>query len=369
MVTKLTSRAGLLAAGVAMATLAITAPVYAGGAVESLPELKIDQAKAELGKRLFFDRRLSGNAAIACSDCHQPDSGFGSKEALSPGYPGNGHFRNSPSLINTAHKKTWFHDGRMGTSLNDVTREMITETYIMNMDMRIMQERLKQDPVYLDLFKKAGYGEPSNGKVRKALPEYMKTLTSRNAPADTGNMSTSAKNGMALFNGKAGCAQCHSGPLLSDGKAHNTGVAENLDIFLDPMNHQAFLGFIMWQGVPNEMHLKRDPGHMIVTLDEADTGKFMTPGLRELKYTAPYMHNGMIKTLDEVIEFYNNGGGQDSRKDPALQKLGLGAQEKKDLVAFLQALSGDPLTSAEHVWKDSYPAEYPVIPNWTEARN
>jgi cytochrome c peroxidase len=138
---------------------------------------------------------------------------------------------------------------------------------------------------------------------------------------------------------------------------------------MNPMNHQAFLAFIMWQGVPNEMHVKRDPGQMIVTSDIADIGKFMTPSLRELKYTAPYMHNGMIKTLPEVVEFYNNGGGEDSRKDPALKKLGLNEQEKKDLVAFLEALSGDPLTGAEYVWKDAYPDEYPVIPNWSEARN
>jgi len=175
MVTIKTSRFGLLAAGVAMVGFSIATPAFAEGAVEALPDLEIDKAKAELGKRLFFDRRLSGDAGVACSGCHQPDSGFGSQQALSPGYPGNGHFRNSPSLINTAHKKTWLHDGRLGTNLNDVTREMITESYIMNMDMRVMQERMKQDPVYLEMLEKAGYGEPSNGKVRKSdtrIPQY-----------------------------------------------------------------------------------------------------------------------------------------------------------------------------------------------------
>lgn len=334
-----------------------------------LPELKINQAKAELGKRLFFDRRISGDAGIACSDCHKPENGYAHPDALSPGYPGNGHFRNSISLINTAHKKVWNHDGRLGTNLNDVTREMLTEDYIMNMDMRVMQERVKQDPLYVQMFKDAGKGEPSNGGVRSIIPEYLKTLTSKNAPFDTGKMSASAKRGMKLFKGKAGCIQCHNGPLLTDQKPHNTGVSENFDVFMDPMNHQAFVAFTMFQGIPDYMNLKRDPGYYNITLLNEDMGKFITPSLRELKYTAPYMHNGTVKTLKGVVDFYNRGGGKDSNKSAMLKPLKLSGQQKKDLVAFLVSLSGDKLTSSKHVWKDAYPAEYPVIENWTQVRN
>jgi cytochrome c peroxidase len=334
-----------------------------------LPQLKINKAKAELGKRLFFDKRLSGDAGISCADCHVPDKAYGSKTALSPGYPGNGHFRNAPSLINTAHKNVWNWDGRIGTNLNDMTREMLTEDYIMNMDMRIMQERMKQDPVYVKMFKDAGYGEPSNGSVRKAIPEYLKTLTSRGAPFDSGKMSASAKRGMKLFKGKAGCIQCHNGPLLTDLKAHNTGVPENFDVFLDPMNHQAFLAFAMFQGIPDYMNLKRDPGYFNVTLKKEDMGKFVTPSLRELKYSAPYMHNGMIKTLAGVVDFYNKGGGKDSNKSKLLKPLHLSKQEKKDLAAFLESLSGKPLTSGQYVWKEAYPSEYPAIENWRQVRN
>ncbi len=337
--------------------------------ITSLPDLKINAAKAELGKRLFFDRRISGDAGIACSDCHKPENGYAHPDALSPGYPGNGHFRNSPSVVNAAHKKVWMHDGRLGTNLNDVTREMLTEDYIMNMDMRVMQERAKQDPKYVQMFKDAGYGEPSNGSIRKAIPEYLKTLTSENAPIDTGKMSASAKRGQKLFKGKAGCIQCHNGPLATDGKAYNTGVPENFDIFLDPMNHHAFIAFAMFQGIEDYMNLKRDPGYYNITMDAADTGKFVTPSLRELKYSAPYMHNGMIKSLYDVVGFYNRGGGKDSRKDSRLKPLKLGKQDIKDLVAFLESMSGDPLTSGKHVWKDSYPAEYPVIENWTQVKN
>lgn len=335
-----------------------------------LPALKVDEAKAELGKRLFFDRRLSGDAAISCATCHIPENGFANADALSTGYPGNLHFRNAPSLINTAQKKTWFHDGRLGTNLNDVTREMITEDYLMNMDMRLMQERLKQDPVYVEMFEKAGYGEPSNGSVRKAIPEYLKTLSSENAPIDTDALSEAALRGKEVFFGKANCASCHSGAMFSDGKAHNTGVPENLDVFLDPLRYQAFIAFNMFMGNENYMNLKRDVGAYVQNhkADGSDLGKFMTPSLRELKYTAPYMHNGMIKTLSEVVAFYNQGGGEDSRKSEQLQPLNLSAQEQSDLVAFLESLSGDPLTSEKHVWKKS-DYSYQVIENWREVEN
>ncbi len=363
---QLSKRCSLLAVTLGVV---LAAPAVFAADIGSLPALKYDKAKAELGKRLFFDVRLSGDAAIACSTCHVPENGFASPTALSKGYPGNGHFRNASSVINTAHRKVWLHDGRIGTSLNDVTREMITEDYIMNMDMRIMQERLKQDPVYLKMFEDAGYGEPSNGKVRKAIPEYLKSLTSKNVPFDKGVMSAAAKRGMKLFTGKAGCVQCHNGPLFTDQKAHNTGVPENFDVFLDPMNHQAFIAFAMFQGIENYMNLKRDPGYYNVTLDKSDMGKFITPSLRELKYTAPFMHNGMLKTLDDVVAFYSNGGGEDGNKSPLLKPLGLSKSERGDLVAFLLSLSGDPLTGAEHVWQEPYPEEYEAIANWQKVRN
>ncbi len=335
-----------------------------------LPPIKVNAAKAELGKRLFFDVRLSGDAAISCASCHQPENGFGHPDALAPGYPGNKHFRNSPTLINTSYKKQWFHDGRLATNLNDVTREMITEDYLMNMDMRLMQERLKQDPIYVKMFKNAGYGEPSNGSARKAIPEYLKTLTSRNAPIDNGKLSETAQRGQSLFDGKAGCNQCHTGPLFSDGNAHNTGVAENLDIFRDPLRHQAFIAFNMFMGNENYMALKRDVGAHVQghKADGSDKGTFMTPTLRELNSTAPYMHNGMINTLPEVVAFYNDGGGEDSNKSNRLKPLNLSASEQSDLVTFLQALSGEPLTSDAHVWnKKDY--SYQLIKNWREASN
>ncbi|SON52834.1 putative methylamine utilization protein mauG [Vibrio tapetis subsp. tapetis] len=335
-----------------------------------LPDVKINAAKAELGKRLFFDTRLSGNTALSCASCHMPENGYSYPEALGPAYTGSKGFRNVPTLINTVYKKVWFHDGRIGTNLNDVTRENITEDWLMNMDMRLMQERLKQDPIYVAMFKEAGYGEPSNGSVRKAIPEYLKTLTSNQTPFDKDELNAAQQQGFDLFKGKAGCSSCHNGPLFSDGKPYNTGVPENLDIFRDPMRHQTFIAFNMFMGNENYMNLKRDVGAHVQThkADGTDRGKFITPTLRELNQTAPYMHNGMISTLTDVVAFYNQGGGEDSNKDERITPLNLTWQEQKALVAFLESLSSQPLTSEQHVWKKS-DYNYELISDWRNAKN
>ncbi|MFQ5624056.1 MAG: cytochrome-c peroxidase [Paracoccaceae bacterium] len=334
-------------------------------------QAEVDAAKAALGKRLFFDARLSGDAGISCSTCHIPEKGFSDGLALSKAYPGSDGFRNTPTLINAARKAAWFHDGRLGTNLNDVTRESITETYMMNMDMRLMQERIKQDPIYVEMFAAAGYGEPSNGSVRKAIPEYLKTLTSRGAPFDTGQMSDAAKRGFELFTGKAGCAACHSGPRFTDDQPHNTGVPENPEIWSNPMRHITFVTFASFMGIENYMNIRRDVGAHIRThkVDGSDIGKFMTPTLRELTYTAPYMHNGMMATLEDVVAFYNAGGGDDANKDPLLKPLGLGDGEQSDLVAFLKALSGDPLTGEEFVWPEKVNVNYTPIEDWLDKVN
>lgn len=362
--------AGIVAAGLT----AITAPavIAAEDGFGPVKPLEFNAKKAELGKRLFFDARLSGDAAISCASCHQPNKGFTDGLALSKAYPGSNGFRNTPTLINTAKKAAWFHDGRLGTNLNDVTRESLTEDYSMNMDMRLMQERAKQDPVYVKMFKDAGYGEPSNGAIRKAIPEYLKTLISKGSDFDNGKLSKSAARGFDLFKGKAGCAQCHSGPRFSDDKPHNIGVPENPEIWKDPVRHTTYVAFAMFMGVENYMNIRRDVGAQVRThkADGSDIGKFMTPTLRELKYTAPYMHNGMLKTLDDVVEFYNQGGGDDpENRDPALKPLGLTEVEKADLVAFLKSLSGQPLTSEAYVWKGKFPSEYPAIKDWRNVRN
>ena len=157
----------LLAAFV-MLTTSVAGQAWA----DALPTLEVNKAKADLGKKLFYEPRLSGDAAISCGTCHDPAEGFTKHVALGDAYPGTKHFRNAPTLINTAVKKKlgipWHWDGRIGSSLNDMTRDQITDTYVMNMDMRIMQERVKQVPMYVKMFKEAFGKEPSNGRVQKS---------------------------------------------------------------------------------------------------------------------------------------------------------------------------------------------------------
>jgi cytochrome c peroxidase len=332
----------------------------------------------EMGRRLFFDPRISGDNAISCASCHDPKQGFttqkdkkGKPQALSDAYPGTSYFRNAPTLINTIYKAEfanvgWGWGGHMGADLNDVIRDQITETAILNLDMRLLHERMKQDPVYVKMCQDNYKGECSSGKARNALVAFLGTLVSKDAPFDGGKLSAAAKRGRALFEGKAGCIACHNGPYFSDGKPHNTGVPENMEVFRDPVRHLTFRSVMANHGVPKTDIWRRDVGYFLVSKNYADVGKFITPTLRELKVTAPYMHNGVFATLAEVVDFYNRGGGRDDPLADALKPLGLGAEEKKDLIAFLESLSSATPVTVEAV---DIPKEYGVIADWARGHN
>ncbi len=366
---------------ISTALLAMAAGVEAGNfpAIGPLPEKKAPSpALAEMGRRLFFDVRVSGDGAISCATCHDPGQGFtrqtdksGEPMALSDAYPGTRHFRNAPTLINVAHKEDfaetgWGWDGHMGANLNDVVRDQITETMMMNMDMRLMHERMKQDPVYVQMCQENFNGECSSGRGRKALDAFMRTLVSKDAPFDSNTLSGKAQLGRVLFEGKAGCLGCHNGPYFSDGLPHNTGVPENLDIFRDPLRHIAYRAVITNHGVPKADIWRRDVGYFLVSKDYRDVGSFITPTLRETVHTAPYMHNGQFQTLEEVVEFYVAGGGHDDPLAKELTPLDLNGSEQAQLVAFLRSLSS---TTAPTVEKVSIPLEYEPIENWLEVKN
>ncbi len=340
-----------------------------------LPEREAPkESLVAMGRRLFFDARISGDGAVSCATCHDPRKGFGDGLALSKAYPGTKYFRNSPTLLNTVHKADfpdvgWAWDGRMGANLNDVMRNEITETTIMNMDMRIMHERMKQDPIYVEMCEENFGGDCSSGKARKArkaLVAFLSTLVSKDAPFDTGDISGQAERGRALFEGKAGCIQCHNGPYFSDGKPHNTGVPENLEIFTDPVRHLTYRAVIHTHGVPKMGIWRRDVGYFLVSKNYADVGKFVTPTLRELKYTAPFMHNGVFATLAEVAGFYNQGGGHDDPLATELRPLGLNPSEIGDLIAFLESLSSATPVTVERV---DIPKKYQPIDDWLEVEN
>ncbi len=372
--------AALAVAGFVAGLALPASSAYAGAAaLGPLPAKKAPKASlVEMGQRLFFDVRLSGDGAISCATCHDPKQGFarqtdkeGKPMQLSDAYPGTRHYRNAPTLINSVYKSDfadagWGWDGHMGANMNDVMRNEITETMMLNLDMRLMHERMKQDPVYVKMCQENFKGECSSGKGRKALDAFVQTLVSKDAPFDTGKMSDAAKRGQQVFEGKAACASCHSGPYLSDGRPHNTGVPENLEIFKDPLRHIAYRAVNTNHGVPNADNWRRDVGYFLVSKKYADVGKFITPTLRELKYTSPYMHNGMIATLPEVVAFYNQGGGHDDPLAGELKPLGLSDSEQKDLVAFLESLSSVTPVTVEKV---KIPEEYQPIANWLEVKN
>lgn len=344
-----------------LSALAFTVAAPMGVAQEAapfapLPEPKeINQARADLGKMLFFDTRMSGDTALSCASCHSPDQGWGDGLAMSDGYGDLLYFRNAPGLFNVANRNYFMRDGRLdGDDLGTVVRDSLTESHTMHMDSRLAQERLKQVPEYMAMFEEAYGAEPYGGRMYGAIGEFLKTIRTENAPFDAylrGNddaISEDAKRGLALFEGKAGCIACHSGSMLSDGGLHATGVPDHPDLLgtgsesaEDTANRQiTLLRFYATLGTPNYMNLRSDVGNYVVSKDEIDIGKFTTPSLWDVGQTAPYMHSGVLASLADVVAFYAAGNDR-------MPPLELSETEQADLVAFLDSLTGDAPTVTE----------------------
>ena len=344
-------------------------------ALGPLPPIKAPNPDAvKLGKMLFFDNRLSGDADIQCSKCHISSKGWSDGLPLSDGYPGTKYFRNTPTMINATYSKYFYWDGRLdGADLETQVRDIITESFFHAADGRIMLERMNQVPEYVELFRKALGGDPNFGRILKAIAAFEKTLVSRNVPldrylkGDKSALSAKARQGLTLFKGKAGCIRCHNGPYISDQKFHNLVVPENPEIFINPFRHITFRAMLKYLGTPNYWNLRRDPGHYAVTKDPKDFGSFITPTLREVSRTAPYMHSGMLPTLEAVVDFYNHGGGKkEPNKSPLLKPLGLSTNEKAALVEFLKSLSGDEIII--QIKQDDLP-KYKLIEDWYNVKN
>lgn len=304
------------------------------------PPPEVDARQAALGRLLFFEARLSGDGSTSCATCHRPDRAFAGSDALSPGYRGTQYFRNAPSAMNAAYRRFLYWDGRIaGADLPTLVRDHVSEHHFMAADGRLVIERLRQIPEYADRFRQAFGSDVSYGKILNAVAAYVRTLNSHGAALDrylAGNrlaLSPSAARGLELFQGKAECSRCHSGPLLSDGAFHRTGVPENRDIFVDPLRHITFRRFMRTLGVADARNLRQDLGRYGVTKQAGDRARFLTPSLREVARTAPYMHNGVFATLEAVTDFYDRGGGRGAE---GLRPLGLTADERSDLVVFLR---------------------------------
>lgn len=312
---------------------------------------KGNEKRAKLGALLFFDTRLSGDTSTSCATCHNPAKGWGDGKALSAGYTSVDYFRNAPTLFNVYSRRRFMWDARLdGADGGTLVRDMITEAHTMNADSRIVQERLKQVPQYFEAFKAAYGGDPYGGMIYGAVAEFIKTIRTTNAPfdkflrGDKSALNDQQKKGMDLFAGKAGCAACHSGPMLTDSKRHALGVPDNPELAAKAGRQISMLRHYSTMGVPNFMSMRSDVGYYVVTKDESDIGKFQTPSLWDVGQTGPYMHSGVFATLEEVVDFFDKGAGAATNKAPLLKPLGLSDDEKKALVAFLQSFTGDKPT-------------------------
>lgn len=307
--------------------------------------------KVALGKLLFWDGRLSGDGSSACVACHLPQLGWGDGGPVSRGYPGTIHWRNSQTVLNSAYYNKLFWEGNV-TSLEAQAPAAAEGAVAGNLDPAFAELRLRFIPEYVERFRKVfGTEWPRITHAWQAVAAFQRTIVSdakrvpfdRYMAGDRNALSEAQRRGMALFNGKAGCLQCHNGPLASDQRFHALGVPENAAYEVLPV----FQITHRWQQYQKGMQesayrsANLDMGLYYQTKNPKDVGKFRTPSLRELKYTGPYMHNGVFATLEQVVDFYDRGGGQAQNKSPLVKALGLTAQEKQDLVAFLESLSMD----------------------------
>ncbi len=280
---------------------------------------RITTARVELGKMLFFDPRLSGSNWISCGTCHNPALGWSDGLPTAVGHGMGVLERATPTILNTAYQPLQLWDGRART-LEQQALGPIKATGEMNQDLDEVIKELSALKGYRNAFEDAYPGEGITEKtLAKALATYERTIVSTEAPFDrwvkgeTHAMSQTAQKGFEVFLGKGRCALCHDGFNFTDNGFHNLGLKGD-----------------------------EDPGRYGIRKIKILKGAFKTPTLRDIELTAPYMHNGMYKTLEEVIEHYDRGGDTKDNLDPNMQPLHLTASEKTSLVAFLKALTGEP---------------------------
>ncbi|MBI4472864.1 MAG: cytochrome-c peroxidase [Acidobacteria bacterium] len=319
---------------------------------------RMEDPKVQLGKLLFFDARLSGDNSVSCGTCHEPDQGWGLNSSISRGYPGTMHWRNSHTVINSAYQWKLFWEG---SSLALEPQAKSANTGLSgNGKTDMMEERLRQVPEYVERFKQVfGTEVPLLEDAWRAIAAFQRVLVQPDTPfdnyvkGDKTALDEAQIRGLELFNGKAGCVQCHNGALFSDQKYYNLGVPQQEDFLQDPLLQITHRWQYYQKGSDEDVYRqgKMDLGLYFVTHRKEDMGKFRVQPLRYLTYTPPYMHNGVFDDLMEVVDFYNDGGGEDlvlkyfgiPTKSKLLKKLNLTEEEKEDLVAFLDSLSGEEI--------------------------
>lgn len=282
----------------------------------------LTKEKVELGRLLFFDKRLSKNNTIACASCHLAQFAFTDGKNVSTGINGLKGGRSAPASLNRVFSKAQFWDGRAATLEEQSVGPFINpvEHGFSNHDEMIA--KMKKIAGYRKLFKEVFGTDITIDGVGKAIASFQRTILSGNSPGDRFDqgqdekaISPAAQNGLVLFREKARCTKCHSGFNFSDEKFHNLGIG--------------------WDDN------KVDLGRYMVTGNPEEIGAFKTPTLREIARSAPYMHDGRFKTLEEVVNFYNKGGVKNPHQDNLIIPLELTDEEKHDLVEFLRTLNGE----------------------------
>ena len=330
-------------------------PLAQLGAIPTPIDNPITPEKVELGRLLFFDPRMSGDGSMSCNSCHPSDQGWSVDTAISFGPPGTSHWRNVGSVVNIAYATSYNWEGSK-KSLESQNSGAWGGAVAGNLDKALGEERLAEIPDYVERFADIfGTDTPLWDDALRAVATYQRTLVSRNVPFDSylaGDQTAlgdQAAAGLSLFTGKAGCVSCHDGALLSDNGFHALGVPQNDEFLTSPLRQITFR-YEQWaKGATEDVYrtTDQDLGRYYVTHNQVDKGKFRTPGLRDVCYTKPYMHNGIFSTLDQVVEFYNNGipGDGVENVDPLMRPLGLTQPEVDQIVAFLaEGLCGDPVT-------------------------
>ena len=339
------------ALGVVLAlVLSLAAPTVMAEGIEPLGPVPVSAnnpqtpEKIELGRTLFFDRRLSGDGTMSCASCHNPDLGFADGQAISLSYPTTRNWRNAQTLVNVAYQERLFHDGR-AASLEEQALFPLMSAFEMNQNLDFVEEELRSVPEYVAAFTRA-FGSPdvTRERIGQAIAAFERIIVSREAPLDrflagaANALSPDARAGLALFTGKGRCVTCHLGGNLTDDRFHALNVPESPEFERDPRVAATRRFVAKVSGYEDFRRLAEDPGRFLVTKDRRDWKAFRTPTLREISRTAPYMHNGIFATLEEVIAFIDRGGGEGNG---ALKPLGLNAEEQRALRAFLvEALTG-----------------------------
>lgn len=282
--------------------------------------------KEELGRLLYFDTRLSSDHTVSCASCHNMPCGYSDCKKIAVGIDSEKGVRHSPTVINTAYATLLFWDGR-ASSLEEQCKGPLANTKEMTTTPNPHEaheqcaERIKEIPGYRALFKKAfGSDQINIDGIAKAIATFERTILSGNSAYDryrAGERSALSEEqikGMVIFK-KSGCANCHGGFNFTDNRFHNIGVG------MDATNP--------------------DLGRYLVTHDERDWGAFKTPTLREVERSPPYMHDGSLKSLEDVVEYYDRGGIKNKNLHPLMKPLNLSDEEKKALISFLRALNGE----------------------------